>query len=94
MSITGLLAYSYKGLYNYMYSIGKEWTSPNHGMPEKNYACLVKIQSKKELIIIQTAYFSEQGWIDSSQKKIEENWEFIIIEWKYAPKTDQHCSIL
>jgi hypothetical protein len=84
---------SFKSLYNYYYQVGKDWTSPNHAMPEKRYACLIKLEKKDEGIQFLKGFFSERGWVDNKGIRIEENWSQSIIEWKYDPSGNS-CSIL
>jgi hypothetical protein len=85
---------SFKSLYNYYYQVGKDWTSPNQAMPEKRYACLIKVQIEKDEPNVIKAFFSERGWVDSKGSKIDENWSVSIIEWKYDPSTKSQCTIL
>lgn len=85
---------SFKSLYNYYYEIGKTWISPNQAMPEKGYACLIKIQKKNDGIDFTKGFFSDRGWVDITGAKIQEGWDLTVIEWKYDPSANSQCSIL
>jgi hypothetical protein len=84
----------FKSLYNYYYEVGKNWTSPNQAMPEKGYACFIKIQRNDYEPDCIKGFFSERGWVDDTGHKIKEDWSLTVIEWKYDPSTKSGCAIL
>lgn len=90
---------SYKSLYNYYYEVGKDWTSPNQAMPEKGYACLIKMENNDKVPYFVNGFFGENGWQDHYGNKLKQDFSTSIVEWKYdiAWKVYPHpnrCNIL
>jgi hypothetical protein len=85
---------SFKSLYNYYYQIGKDWTSPSQAVPEKGYACLVKIQIDFDVFKCVKGSFTEKGWVDDKGVEIREIYTHFPIEWKYDTSTKSSCTIL
>jgi len=81
---------SFKGLYNYYYDVGKDWTSCNHAMPEKDYKCLVRVQKYQSEPMIKEGSFTTDGWKYHSGQKIEP--AHTVTEWRYD--TQSKCEIL
>ena len=92
--MTQIVFDSFKALYNYYYEVGKDWASPNQAMPQKGYACLIRVQKEKEEIEEIKGFFSERGWVDHTGARIQENWSLQVIQWKYDPNSKSTCTIL
>lgn len=83
---------SFKGIYHSYYQIGKDWTSPNHAMPQTHIMCNLKIKRYGEDAKIIMGFFGVEGWTYWSGEAIENFGD--IIEWKYIPTMQKTCEII